>query len=321
MVEAVDGQSILLAKLRTNALPLQDENKIIMTLFRRSCCVSFETSRSQTLVQIREELNKIKSRLDEQGSSQLNLIGKAEDLAQKSIVDMLQMERLDHLIEMWDQSEKSLKDFAMSSEQNRTPHDKITKLIENYIRTHKQQVDSSIKIIQYLKMDISLVLSVATDKWNHAILEDIFRLVLFFLATFPKLSEKSKFGQGSMANLRQSLESLEILWRKLCVKHKDFIDVSKLEGSERIPAKSIRELYVFNEVSQRVLQGRLMLVAECDMQEKANEIRKIFKHPVQLAGTDNLHKKGCSRAFTLLSTGRTERANTMILKRQPGFPK
>lgn len=78
------------------------------------------------------------------------------------------------------------------------------------------------------------------------------------------------------------------MWAKLREKHKAHIYVSGLEKSEKITAKSIRELYVLNEISQRVFQGRLMLVTESDKQRKANEIRKISKHPTQLVGIDKL---------------------------------
>lgn len=97
---------------------------------------------------------------------------------------------------------------------------------------------------------------------------------------FPKLSLKSgsEICLGLLRKLQDNLQAIESLWAKLREKHKDYIDDAQLKGSGRIPAKSIRELYVLNEASQRGFQGRLMLVGEYDMQAKANEIRKILKH-------------------------------------------
>lgn len=327
MVEAVNGQSILLEKLRTNVLPLRHETNIIMALFRRSCYVhksifiNLETLRNRSLVEIRKELNKIKSRLDEQSSSQPNLIGETKDSAEKLVDGMLQMEQIDRLIETWDQSEENLKNLTTDTKENATSREKITKSAKTYIQEHELRLERSITAIQHFRKDILLVQSVATDKWNHAILEDVFRLIQFFIRIFPKLSRKSKFCQGPIRKLQDDLGSLERLWIKLCEEHKDYIDVSQLEGSGRIPAKSIRELYIFNEISQRVLQGRLILVTESDMQEKANEIRKILKHPTQLARTDKLYKKPSSRAFILPSIRTLKKANTMKLQGQPGIQK
>jgi len=285
MVEAVDAKSILLEKIQADILPLQDETSIIMNLFRRSryvnksIFVKLETLRNQSLVQIRQELNKIKSGLDEQSSSQSNLLREAENTAKKLVDDMLQVEQIDHLIETWDQRREGLKILTMDSQQYTIPQEKITESTEKYMREHELRVNHSIKAIQNLRKDILLVQSVATDKWNHAILEDVFRFIQFFSRIFPRLSERSKFRQGPIGALQKHLESLERLWAMLREKHKDFIDVSQLEDRGKIPAKSIRELYIFNEVSRKVFKGRLILVMEPDMQEKAKEIRKIFKTP------------------------------------------
>lgn len=276
MVEAVNGQSILLERLRTNALPIEDETNIIMALFRRSYCVNnsilinLEKCRTDSLCRIRKELNKIKSELDEWSSSQPNLIWAAKDLAEKLLDDMLRIEQIDHLIEKWDHSKEFFEIFATGTSQNILPHKEITKSVQKYIREHGLRVEHSIKAIQHLRKDILLVQSVATDKWNHAILADVFRLIHFFSGIFPKLSLKSgsEISLGPVLQLQDDLQGLESLWAKLREKHKDNIDVSRLEGSGRIPAKSIRELYVLNEVSQRVFQGRLMLVTESGMQRK-----------------------------------------------------
>lgn len=317
MLEAVNGQSILLERLRTSALPVEDETNIIMALFRRSypvhqsIFINLEKIRTESLIRIRGALNKIKLGLDEQSSSQPKPIGEAKDSAEKLVNDMLQMEHIDYLIEKWDHSKENLEKLATGTSQNTIPHKEITQSAQKYIREHGLRVEHSIKAIQHLRKDISLVHSVATDEWNHAILLDVFRLIHFFSRIFPKLSLKSgsEICLGPLRKLQDDLQAMESLWAKLREKHKDYIDDAQLEGSGRIPAKSIRELYVFNEVSQRGFQGRLMHVAVSDMQGKANEIRKIFKHPMQLAGIDNIYKKPSSIPFTLPSVRRMKKEN------------
>lgn len=106
MFEAVNGQSILLESLRMSAITVEDETNIIMALFRRSYSVhksvfiNLEKIRTESLIRIRGELNKIKLGLDEQSSSQPKPIGEAISSAEKLVNDMLQMDQTDHLIEV-----------------------------------------------------------------------------------------------------------------------------------------------------------------------------------------------------------------------------
>lgn len=191
MFEAVNGQSILLESLRMSAITVEDETNIIMALFRRSYSVdksvfiNLEKIRTESLIRIRGELNKIKLGLDGQSSSQPKPIGEAISSAEKLVNDMLQMDQTDHLIEKWDHNKEELEKLATSTSQNTIPHKEITHCAQKYIREHEIRVEHSIKAIQHLRKDISLVHSVATDEWNHAILLDVFRLIHFFARIFP----------------------------------------------------------------------------------------------------------------------------------------
>lgn len=104
--------------------------------------------------------------------------------------DMLRIEQIDHLIEKWDHSKEFFEIFAIGTSQNILPDKEITKSVQKYIREHGLRVEQSIKAMQHLRKDILLVQSVTTDKWNYAILEDVFRLINFFSDIFPKLSLK-----------------------------------------------------------------------------------------------------------------------------------
>lgn len=135
MVEVVNGQSILLKGLRTNAFPIEDKTNIIMALFRRSyyvnnsILINLEKGQTDSLCRIRKKLNKIKSELDEWSSSQPNLIWAAKDLAEKLFNDMLWIEQIDYLIEKWDHSKEFFEIFATGTSQNILPHKEITKSV------------------------------------------------------------------------------------------------------------------------------------------------------------------------------------------------
>lgn len=70
---------------------------------------------------------------------------------------MLQIEQVDYLIEKWDDSKENLEKLATGTSQNMIPHKEITKSAQKYIREHGLRVEHSIKAIQHLKKDISLV--------------------------------------------------------------------------------------------------------------------------------------------------------------------
>ena len=128
-----------------------------------------------------------------------------------------------------------------------------------------------------------LVQSVQADDWNHTILKEVLRLIYVLYNTFNGLPGQSMLSSEVNDVFKKATNGVENEFSSLTSKLRskknkevdELINDGLMKENKKISAKTIRELYILNELSRRVLGGRLMLIDKQAVQQKVEEIGKI----------------------------------------------
>lgn len=137
-----------------------------------------------------------------------------------------------------------------------------------------------------LRKDVLLVLSVGANNWNHTILKEVIRLIIFLCNIFTDIPSRwlhLKLPWALTRNFDYAMEEVEsiisLLVTHLCEseKNKELVNEARTQNKEKISSKTIRKLFILNQLNQSVLDGRLILVDKLAVEQKAKEIGKILK--------------------------------------------
>lgn len=154
-----------------------------------------------------------------------------------------------------------------------------------YLRTY---IIQSTLFLRSLKKDICLVQTVKASDWNASILGDVLDLISFFAGLFEMKTDGLKLQKGSLEGYHSALHGVELAWIKLFEANKEKHKLSFKLCNEnarkgfdgKFPAKSIKELWMLNELSRRALSGDLMLIDENKTdEEKKTGLGMVVKAP------------------------------------------
>ena len=172
-----------------------------------------------------------------------------------------------------------------------------------YVRTYIRQ---STRFLHSLEKDICLVQTVRASDWNISILRDVLDLICFLAGLFEMTSDGLKVQKGELEDYHSALDGVELAWAKLFEEnkenHKDSFELcneyARKGFGENFPAKSIKELWMLNELSRRALSGNLMLIYKNKTDEEMKTILSmVVKPPPQPFKTDFLYKDLPSKMF------------------------
>lgn len=166
--------------------------------------------------------------------------------------------------------------------------DKVNDVIRNwgsqaYVQTY---ISQSISFLQSLKKDIYLVQTVKASDWNVSILMDVLDLICFLASLFEMKTDGLKFKMGLLEGYHSALHGVELAWTKLFENNKEkhnalfkLCNENARKGFDgKFPAKSIKELWMLNELSRRALSGNLMLIHENKTaEEEKTELGMVVK--------------------------------------------
>lgn len=149
---------------------------------------------------------------------------------------------------------------------------------------HEKWILHSIVVLENLTKDILLATGVASGGWNFAILQEVLRVMHFIHGLFEECKDKLNLPEDVNENFQNCLREVELAWLTL---HNKFLTAEAISedvtieeviqnNAGKTPAKTIRELYVLNAVSQEVLNGKLKYGDERDHRELKSSICKIM---------------------------------------------
>lgn len=172
--------------------------------------------------------------------------------------------------------------------------EKVNEAWKKYVSKHVFYFEGGITLLNNLKKDILLVQSVEADDWNHTILKEVLRLIYFLYSIFNDLPGQSMLSSGVNDVFKKATNGGENEFSSLMSKLRskknkevdELINDVLMKESEKISAKPVRELYILNELSRRVLNGRLMLIDKQAVQQKVKEIGKVVQEPAALFKTN-----------------------------------
>lgn len=138
--------------------------------------------------------------------------------------------------------------------------------IQSYVGNYIKQ---STWFLRSLERDIRLVATMNASDWNPSIFQEVYDLICFLYRLFETVLDDPRFSKDTREDLDSAFKAVELAWAGLFQgnsenpRNKALIlqcgQAAWKDFSWRFPAKSIKELWILNELSRRALSGDLMV--------------------------------------------------------------
>lgn len=184
----------------------------------------------------------------------------------------------------WPEIEETLTPIVKSLH----PPSEISKLVEDLKQTHSKIIEKhklwigySTTLLQDLAKDILLVKDVGVEGWNYEILKEVIYWIRFICEFFVELEHTLALPHLAEKRFGGALEDVEIglfeLIEGFLKPKENEINSQDIPERERgmVSAKTVRELYILNELSKQLLNGHLRVDEQLDIQKLANDIGKV----------------------------------------------
>jgi hypothetical protein len=288
-----NGKSLLLKHLLNHDIPAQIQSRIIIDLFSKSYRVPSSVFKQD------EKLDEIKDQQSKQAERDLkdlkkclhNVVKKIDKTEAGETAEKFrepEVAQVDKIVEEWHSVKERYKTKLTKLDQIQLTIDKSVENLrqheEESLKMHQAWIESSISLLRNLEKDIKLVQKVGPNEWNHTILKEVLHLIWFLYEFFVSLPGKLRLPQHVDQDFQDTVRRVEKQWallvNRLRQSQQDEVHMAIQDAGakEMVSAKTIRELYILNELSRRALEGRLVLSDKSNIQQKAKDIGKIIDY-------------------------------------------